>query len=101
MTQRPPVFWPPVDLELFLLAGCPLQVLYQLGERFGYFGEVWNKPPVVAHKSQEGPNLSHGSGLRPLSNSLDFFRVSRDPFFTNHMSQVFDLLPEQITLGRF
>ena len=79
MPQRLPAVLAPVNPKHFPLVGCPLQVLQHFIERFGYFGEVWNKPPIVAYKTQEGPNLSRSSGLWPLCDSLGFFRSVETP----------------------
>ena len=89
-----PIFFP--------LAGCPLQVLQQLIKGFGYFGKVWNKPPVVAHKTQEGPNFSHSRGaVAHSATALIFSGSVETTFLAHHMSQVVDLLFKQITLGKF
>ena len=53
-------------LELFLLAGCPLQVLEQLIEGLSYFRKVWNEPTIIANKPQEGPNLCHSGRFGPF-----------------------------------
>ena len=77
-------------LELYLLAGCPLQVLKQLIEGLSYFRKVWNKPSIIANKPQEGPNLCHSGGLRPFCDRFNFVRASCNPLIANYMPQVFD-----------
>ena len=75
------LFRSPMYLELFLLdCVSPPKFCNSLLRGLATLEIVWNKPSIVANKTQEGPNLCHSSGLRPFYDRFDFVRARRDPY---------------------
>ena len=73
----------------------------QFMQGLSYLHELWNKPPVIPHKTQKTSDLSDISRGRSFLNSINFTVFGGYFLGRNHMPQVDDLPSEQLTLGRF
>lgn len=64
----------------------------------GNLGEGSNKSPVISHKAQERANLFDSGGNWPVLNSSHLLQIYGDSLTTYDMSQVFDLLSDELAL---
>ena len=74
-------------------------VLEQLGQRRGDAAEGLDKATVVASQPEEGTQLAHVLGLRPLGDGLDLVRLHADAFCAHDMTEERDAALKELTLA--
>ena len=65
----------------------------------GYLCELWDKLPIVTHKSHETSDLSDIGQDWPLLDNLYLTFISGYSLGRDYMSQIANLPLEQLTLG--
>ena len=65
----------------------------------GYLHELWDKVPIVTHKSQETLDLSYIVWDQPLLIHLYLTFISGYSFGRDYISQIGNLLSDQLKLG--
>ena len=83
---------------------CPLELdifLGKSGQGIRNSSKVFDEPPVIAGKSQEGSNVSDVAGSRPSCYSCSLSRIRADATTANPETEIEDLFLEQLALFGF
>ena len=82
----------PMELDIFL---------GKSGQGISYSSKIFDEPPVVTGKSQEGSNVGDVTGSRLLGYSCSFFRIRADATTAYPEAEIKDLFLEQLALFGF